>query len=337
MFRRIVSSVQRLIASESGSVAIQIGVGLVALIGMVGLGTEGTFLLYKHRQMQSAADSAALSGALALSQASPRDPVSEARAVAARLGLVHGAAQVAVTVTVPPASGSQTGNMQAVEVIISQPQDLSIMRMFGDDTVNVGTRSVAVRGDTGRFCMLALDPTAAQAMSVANGAVILDPDCGVAVNSISETALVLQDNAAVNGLVVTRGAWSLANGGPGDRWIQHGTAIADPYADVELQAAPACIFQPDAQDPTPGQPFCGWDYNHSLNLAAGTYYIDGNLSLGNGVVVNGNGVTLIIKGEMVFGENTVLNLTAPVDGDYAGLVFFGPRDATLPVKCQTAL
>ena len=342
MFRRIASSVQRLIASQSGGVAIQIGVGLVALIGMVGLGTEGTFLLYKHRQMQSAADSAALSGALALSQASPRDPVSEARAVAARLGFVHGAAQVAVTVTVPPASGSQTGNMQAVEVIISQPQDLSIMRMFGDDTVNVGTRSVAVQSDVGRFCILALDPTTTEPMSMSKDAMI-PGQCGVAVNSISDTVVALPDNE-VNFRVATRGGWSLANGDPpiGTTWIQPSTAITDPYADVALQTAPACTGQSGSGNDhitlnlTPGR-FCdGWDFADTvvLNLAAGSYYIDTKLSLLGGVVVNGtDGVTLIVNGDyaMDFGDNTVLNLTAPPSGDYAGLVFFGRRDATSTV------
>jgi hypothetical protein len=90
MFSRITTLIQKLLTSADGGVAVQIGVGLAALIGTLGLGTESTFLLFKHRQMQSVADSAALSGAMALSQEYPRDPRSEARAVAGRLGYVHG-------------------------------------------------------------------------------------------------------------------------------------------------------------------------------------------------------------------------------------------------------
>ncbi len=344
MFSRIASSAQSAIAARSGSVAVQIGVGLVVLLGMVGLGTEGTFLIYKHRQMQSAADSAALSGAMALSQAFPRDPESEARAVAADLGFVHGTGRVTVTVNVPPVSGAQAGNTGAVEVIIAQPQDLSMMRLFGDDTVNVGTRSVASRSATGRFCILALDPTAPQAMYVANNATVADPDCGVAVNSNSDTALVLKNNAAMNGPVITRGEWALSNNAHlyGDPLIQHGPAIADPYADVALQAAPACTGQSGSGSNnvtrylTPGHFCSGLDFknNATLNLAPGIYYIDNKLALKNNVVVNATeGVTLIVTGNYAIdiNNNAILNITAPTSGDYAGLAFFGPRDGTASI------
>jgi len=46
-----------------GAVAIQVALMLTAIVGVSALGTEITFLLYKHRQMQSAADSAALGAA----------------------------------------------------------------------------------------------------------------------------------------------------------------------------------------------------------------------------------------------------------------------------------
>jgi hypothetical protein len=334
---------RRVLASEAGSVAVQIGLALSVLIGMAGLGTEGTFLIFKHRQMQSAADSAALSGAMALSQAFPRDSRSEARAVAAQLGFNNGVNQTAVTVNVPPLSGAQAGNTEAVEVIISQPQDLAMMRLFGKQTVNVGTRSVAVRSDTGRFCILALDPAASQAMYVSNNAVVLNPNCGVAVNSTSNTALIMNNNAVINGPVLTSGAWSLANNAElnGKPLIQHGPAVADPYANVQLQSAPPCTAQSGSgsnnvtRNLTPAHFCSGWDFKNGLvlNLAPGTYYIDGQLSIKNNVVVNGAGVTLVINGNYAIdiNNNATINISAPTSGDYAGLAFFGLRNATSTV------
>lgn len=346
MFWRISALVQRLFSSREGSVAIQIGIGLAVLAGTVGLGTEGTVLIYKHRQMQSAADSAALSGAMALTQVYPRDPQSEARAVAARLGFVHGADAVNVTVNVPPLSGGQAGNAGAVEVVISQPQDLAMLRMFGGDSVNVGTRSVATRSATGRFCILALDMTSNQSMYVSNNAALTDPNCGVAVNSNSNTALVLSNNAVIEGPIITRGAISLANnartGAPEKPVIEHGAAVQDPYADVQLQSPPACTGQSGSgsnnvtRNLTPGH-FCnGWDFknNVTLNLAPGTYYVDSKLSLKNNVVVNATGgVTLVVNGNYAIdiANNATINLTAPTSGDYAGMAFFGRRDATSTV------
>jgi hypothetical protein len=344
MFRRISTLLQRLVSSREGSVALQIGIGLAVLAGTVGLGTEGTVLIYKHRQMQSAADSAALSGAMALTQVYPRDPQSEARAVAARLGFVHGADEVNVTVNVPPLSGGQAGNAGAVEVVISQPQDLAMLRMFGGDSVNVGTRSVATRSATGRFCVLALDMTANQSMYVSNNAALTDPNCGVAVNSNSATALVMNNNAFINGPAITRGAFSLANNAHiyGEPRIEHGTAIADPYADIQLQTPPACTGQSGSgsnnvtRNLTPGRFCSGWDFknNVTLNLAPGTYYIDSQLSLKNNVVVNATGgVTLVVNGDYAIdiANNATINLTAPTSGDYAGMAFFGRRDATSTV------
>ena len=344
MFGRISTRVQRLLSCREGSVAIQIGIGLAVLAGTVGLGTEGTVLIYKHRQMQSAADSAALSGAMALTQVYPRDPQSEARAVAARLGFVHGANAANVIVNVPPLSGGQVGNAGAVEVVISQPQDLALLRMFGGDSVNVGTRSVATRSATGRFCILALDMTSNQSMYVSNNAALTDPNCGVAVNSNSNTALVLSNNAAIYGPVVTRGAFSLSNNAHlwGDPLIQHGAAVQDPYADVQLQTPPACTGELGSgsnnvtRNLTAGHFCSGWDFknNVTLNLAPGTYYIDSKLSLKNNVVVNATGgVTLVVNGNyaMDIANNATINLTAPTSGDYAGMAFFGRRDATSTV------
>jgi hypothetical protein len=343
MFSWFATLVRRLLTSGEGSVAVQIAVGLMAVIGTLGLGTESTFLLFKHRQMQSVSDSAALSGAMALSQAFPRDPQSEARAVAARLGYVHGVNQVAVTVNVPPANGAQAGNPDAVEVIVSQPQDLAMMRLFGNDSANVGTRSVALRNETGRFCILALDLLAPSAMFVSNNAVVSTPSCGVAVNSDNVLALVMNNNAAINGPLTTRGSWSLANNAElnGSPLIQHGPLIADPYAGVQLQSAPACTGQSGSgsnnitRDLTPGHFCSGWDFknNVTLNLAPGTYFVDSKMEIKNNVIVNGTGVTLVVNGNYAIdiNNNAVLNISAPANGNYAGIAFFGRRDGTSTV------
>jgi Flp pilus assembly protein TadG len=58
-----------------GGVAIMIGLAFPAIIGMIALGTEIPFLLYKKFQMQSVADSAALGGAMALQSGHPAPAV----------------------------------------------------------------------------------------------------------------------------------------------------------------------------------------------------------------------------------------------------------------------
>jgi hypothetical protein len=214
------------------------------------------------------------------------------------------------------------------------------MQLFGNDSANVGTRAVAVRNDTGRYCVLALDPSAADAMHVYNNAVLPNPSCGVAINSTSSTALVMENNAIIDGPVATRGQWDLANNAElnGSPLIQNGPLIPDPYADVQLQPAPPCTGQEGTGKNgvtrylTPGR-FCdGWDFrnNVELNLASGTYYIDDELSIKNNVVITGTDVTIVINGNYAIDidNNAELNLSAPTSGDYVGIAFFGRRDAT---------
>jgi Flp pilus assembly protein TadG len=326
--------------SERGSVAIQLGLMMIVILGMVALGVEITFALYKHRQMQSAADSAALGGATALMRGYPADFTIESHAIAAAAGFVNGVNNVTVTVNRPPTLGPQTGNNNAVEVFVSQPQYLGLVALFREGLFQVGTRAVALVGSANLYCVLALDPSAARAVYLRNNVTVGNPDCGVAVNSSSDAALYLRNNAAINGPVSVHGSWSLDNNAElnGNPVINHGPIVIDPYAVVALQPIPSCTSQSAKAnnnvtiDLDPGH-FCnGWDFknNVTVNLAPGAYYIDKEMDFGNNVIVNGTGgVTLVINSDypVTFTNNAQVNITAPSSGPYAGLAFFGLRDA----------
>jgi hypothetical protein len=356
MIIRISLFVRNYWLARRGSVAIQIALMLTLIVGMGALGTEITYILYKHRQMQSAADSSALGAGIALATGRPADPVLEARAIAASLGFVHGADGTAVIVNRPPLSGSNTGNASAIEVVVSQPQFLSMVSLFqtlvgGADNglFNVGAHAVAIQGNSSLYCMLALDPSATSAIRIQNNARVTSPDCGVAVNSNSDTALVLRNNAAIDGPVSVHGNWSLGNNAQlnGHPLVNHGPVIADPYADVQLQSIPSCTSQSGSGgnnttiNLNPGHFCSGWNFqnNVKLNLAPGAYYIDQRLTFGSNIVVNGTGgVTLIINGNysLSITNNASVNVTAPSSGAYAGLAFFGRRDATANVTQRFA-
>jgi len=328
------------IRRRRGSVAIQIGLMMIVVLGMAGLGTEITFLMFKHRQMQSAADSAALGGATALGTGFPADFVLQARAIAASGGFVHGVDAVTVAVNHPPTIGALAGDPNAVEVVVAQPQTLGMVSLFRSGLFDVGARAVAILGNTSLYCILALDPTASAAVRIENNAIVTNSSCGVAVNSSSDSALVLRNNAAINGPVSVHGDWSLSNNAQlnGSPLVNHGPVIADPYASVALQPIPSCTAQPDSGgnnatiNLNPGH-FCnGWNFsnNVTVNLSPGAYYIDDRLRLRNNAVLNATGgVTLIVNGDYAvdFSNNVTLNITAPSTGPYAGLAFFGLRDA----------
>jgi hypothetical protein len=334
----------KMFRSERGSVAIQLGLMTIVILGMVALGVEITFVLYKHRQMQSAADSGALGGATALMRGYPADYAVESRAIAATVGFVSGVDNVTVTVNHPPTLGSHAGDSKAVEVIVSQPQYLGLVSLFREGLFQVGARAVALIGNASLYCVLALDPTAAMAAELRNNVILGNPDCGVAVNSNSDSALYLRNNASIKGPVSVHGNWHLANNATltGDPVTNHAPTIEDPYADVTLQTIPSCTGQSGSAGNNatvnldPGHFCSGWNFknNVTVNLAPGAYYIDTRLTLGNNAILNGaGGVTLIINGNyaVTFTNNAQVNITAPATGPYAGMAIMGLRNATSSV------
>jgi Flp pilus assembly protein TadG len=330
---------------NDGSVAIQLGLSFIVIIGMVALAVEMTFLVYKHRQMQVAADAAAFGAAVAKRAGYPTDFGLEARAAAAAVGYVNGVNGVAVTVNNPPHNGNYTASTSAVEAVVSQSQTLSLVTLFQTGVFSVGARAVALPGSSGAFCILGLDPSASGAVTILNNGIVASTTCGVAVNSSSKTALVVNNNAAIYGPVSVVGNYSLANNAHlYDQTAPYpktnATAIADPYAAVTLSATGAtartqptgcttCTLQPGAYA-------AGLNFGNgvTLNFSAGVYYIATKFTVGNSAVINATaGVTIVINGNYAIsmGNNVTMNLTAPATGATAGIALASTRTASSSV------
>ena len=213
---------RRTLRSKRGSVAIQIGLMMIIILGMVGLGVEITFVLYKQRQMQSAADSAAFGGATALMRGYPADFRIESRAVAAAVGFVNGVDGVAVTVNRPPTLGPQAGNNDAVEVIVSQPQHLGLVSLFREGLFQVGARAVATLGGTGTSCILQSLPNWMTGISLSNGVRVELDECGMDANATGPSSLSVTGGARLTTQYVSvSGEVSVNNGAANRRHRRH--------------------------------------------------------------------------------------------------------------------
>lgn len=335
-------AVEKFVNAERGSVAIQLALAAVVVLGMVALGVEIAFVLYKHRQLQAAADAGAFSAAVAKATGYPADFGLEARAVTASMGFVNGVDGVTVAVNSPPTTGNYIANASAVEVVVSQPQTLSLVSLFRSGLFNVGARAVAVPGDTGSYCVLALDGSASGAVRILNNGVVASATCGVAVNSSSSTALILDNNAAIYGPVSIVGDYSLA---PGAHLYDQtppypktgAAAVADPYESLVLSATGATARTQPTGCTTctlqPGSYAAGLNYGNgvTLNFAAGVYYIATRFVIGNTVTVNASsGVTIVLNGNYAIsmGNGVTFNITAPTSGATAGLALASSRTAS---------
>src|SRR6516225_12043552 len=143
---------RRFASDQSGSYVILSALLMPVLVGAAGLGTEVGWWFYKHKNMQSAADSGAVSAATAVSVGG--DMTAEANAVTANYGYANAVNNVTVTVNQPPQTGNYAANPQAVEVIVNQPQQRLLSALFGTGPVPITARAVAMP-NSGTGCVLA--------------------------------------------------------------------------------------------------------------------------------------------------------------------------------------
>lgn len=323
---------------------------LIVILGMVALGVEITFVLFKHRQMQSTADSAALGGATALMRGYPADFTVESQAIAATAGFVNGVDDVTVTVNRPPTQGSHAGDTNAVEVIVSQPQHLGLVALFRDGLFQVGARAVATLSGSGNACVLQLLPNWMTGVSLTNGVRVTLDECGMDVNATGPTSLSVSGGARLTAQYVSvSGEVSVNNGGriTATDGVKTGQpAVADPYAAVPHPSYSGCNYTNktigwSAHEQTiyPGVYCNGLAFTNAarVTMSPGVYIIDrGTFDIGGGTRVTGTGVTIFLTSstgsnyaDVTIGNGARVEFSAPTSGATAGLVFFGDRNAPL--------
>lgn len=338
------------LGSQAGSVAIQVAVSLAVLIGMVALGTEITFVMLKHRQMQSVADSAALGSATALAAGYPADYTLEALAIAASAGFVNGVDGVNVTVVYPPIIGSYAGNTGAIQVTVSQPQTLGMVSLFRTGAFEVTANAVALVGGSGSYCVLQLSQSTTTGVSISNGATVNLSQCGLAVDAKGSSALSVTGGSTLNALTVSvSGGASVSNGGvinATKRVQTYQAAVDDPYSGIAEPTFSGCDYsskvigyKSSRQYLTPGVYCNGLKFGNGaiVTLNPGVYVIDrGTFDVSGGTNLTATGVTIFLTSKtgsnyakVTLGGGAIITMATPTTGAMAGILFFGDRDAPL--------
>jgi Flp pilus assembly protein TadG len=325
----------RFVRDESGAYAIVVGLLMPVLIGTAGLGTEVAWWSYLHKNMQSAADSGAVSAATAGSNL-----IAEANSVTSSYGYTNGVKNVTVTVNQPPSTGNYTSTPQAIEVIVSQPQQRLLSALFGNSPVLIKARAVAIP-NAGTTCVLALNATASPAVSVSGTNNLNLVNCNLYSDSSAAPSLTVSNNATVTANQVDAvGSISGASNVTATNGVRTGVRpIYDPYPTLTMPTS--CDYnkkynlKPGDSLPGPGI-YCGdiaVNAGANLTLAPGVYYLNGaNLSVAGNATVTGTGVTLVFTGSGAnwgsanIGSNANVTLTAPSSGPFKGEVMYGDRN-----------
>jgi Flp pilus assembly protein TadG len=185
---------------DSGSYLVYVTLLMPVMVGFAGLGTEAGLWLYTHQSLQGAADSAAVSAALDVDTSDTTGIRTQANAMSAAHGFVHGRDGVALSLNRPPQSGDFTTDPAAVEISLTRPQTRLLSGLWGSTPVDITARAVAIH--TPGSCLLALNGTANGAISTAGGAIINVSGCGVFSDSNSNTSISATGGAIINALSV---------------------------------------------------------------------------------------------------------------------------------------
>ena len=333
-----VSLLRRFADDQSGSYVILAALLMPVLIGTAGLGTEVGFWYYKHKNMQSAADSGAVSAATA-----GTNLTDEANAITASYGYANGVSNVVVAVNQPPTTGNYASNPQAIEVIVSQPQQRLLAALFGTEPVLITARAVALP-NAGTGCVLALNSSASPAVKVSGSNSLTLNKCNLYSNSSASPSLDVSGSATVsaNQVGVVGDISGASNITATNGLRTHIRPVADPYADVTPPPKPSCNNakitvnangKTNSLDPGCYSGSITVNAGATLNLSPGIYYLDGaNLNVAGNATIAGTGVTLVFTGSgsnwgtASIGSNAIVNLTAPSSGRTQGIVMYGDRN-----------
>lgn len=362
------SVLRRPTIGERGQILLIVALAALGLLALTGLVVDGGLLYLSRRHAQNAADAAALAGAKALSLTwDDAQARNTALYYAGLNGFDNDGVQDSVHVAHPPDAGEFAGNPHYIRVTIVVTNPTYFIHLVYGGPVRASASSTAgVEPCPPAPSVMTLHPNACQAFDMRGNASLRVLQGGVIVNSACQTdALYVTGNAQLwsDGCILVTGKYRVdgvsavvqprpnigvsptANplastplpdlaGLP----VRHGTpnqpqTLRIPYGDVTLE---------------PGIYYGGIEIlgNARVTLSPGLYVMaGGGLEVRANATVTGQEVCIFNtwdpdhpEGDGAFGDitlqaNTVVTLTPPTSGPYAGLVFFqdpaNPHEMTI--------
>ncbi|WP_435417208.1 Tad domain-containing protein [Parerythrobacter aurantius] len=345
-FAKLAERLQALRGDRRGNVLVIVAIGTTSLVGAAGVGVDTVQWYLWKRQLQQAADSGAMAGALSLFQRNSWQQPSRDE-----VGRNYTGSYTITALRNPPTTGAYAGNTGAVEIIATTSQRLPFSSLFLSAPPTIQVRSVATSVADGEFCVISLAQSGTGVE--VQGSAQVNLGCGTSANSPDGIAVDLSGSSflgsnpisAVGG--IDYAARNIANG---TTMLPYGLPVTDPLASrgLSVPTSPAnCTSQSGRVQPSdnvtlnPGRFCSGMDLKGTVTLNPGVYIIDGNsLAINAGAVVRGEGVTFVLTGNNANSIATVsinggadVELSAPDDTQdptWAGILFYqDPRgDAT---------
>lgn len=349
----------RLWNDKRGNVLVLAAAALPMLAGAAGLATDTIQWALWKRELQRAADSAALAGVYQRVITPSNATTGVNAAVTRDLALNHHTG-IALTTTYPKITYPDQANTSnrykvKVELRVSKTLPFSSMFMKAAPNINASATAASVPGSA-EYCVFAKDPSAVVTGLDIGGSTTLDMgECSLIANSANPRSAATNTGvgstvkakslAAVGGVQYSK-TWTVKSYEP------YSEPAVDPFVSLPIPPKSSCnktitIAKKDfpadrstAAVADNGKIVCitgGLTVQGTLQLGAATYVIDGG-----DLTMNSTGSSLKCTGCTIILTNSTtptatgnlrltggaLSITAPTSGTYKGIALYQDRRAT---------
>lgn len=350
---------RNLITQESGQALVITAVAMVAILAFAGLGIDIGELRAANRQLQAAADAAAIAGAIEVDrcdgtancqeiQTSAQQSMSENGLTGSTLVTQCGTAPTGSSANLilelnngPCALGSSAadphyGNVNFVEAVVTKNVPTFFSRVLGINSMPISARAEAAMGNS-PFCVYVGEGVGTgTGLTMVNGGQFT-ANCGVQDNStltlkngvhIADTIFNVAGNVSGNSNQVL----PLPN--------QNAPMLPDPLSWVPTPAIPSGLCQTitvssnTSLDPgyycsitvTGGTLTLNGCSTNCATAGSNVYYMTGNITTQNGAGLTGSNVTVYFSsGTFALDSGSTVTLSAPTNcntASYAGILMY---------------
>jgi len=333
--------------SENGQVLILIVFAFIGIIGITALAVDGGNAFLEKRRTQNAADATAL--ASALSRIKGGSWVAETFAIAEQNGFNNDGTTNVVQVYSPPAKGNYKGNVEYIQVIITNHVPTSFGKVIGINQITVQSEAIS-RTKTPEIteimngsAIISLAPTSnctdkrsfwihgESTLDITGGGIFVNsnnPQCALMTNGNGSIRIDGGEINVVGGADIGKSQLitpfpPLTNSIP--------ISYPPPFFLPKVGCGQEAKILEDGETMSPGDyyddDFPPEDVKY---LKSGVYCID-NFMIGGGEL-HGTNVTFLVDGKIKWSGNGSINLKAPLTGDHAGLLIYaGPENKNIMV------
>jgi Flp pilus assembly protein TadG len=321
-----------------GAVAIMLAVALPVVIGAAGLGVDYGIWQRDAIRLQLAADAAAM-GAGRLLAAKTATAAQFQAAAMAEADAVTGESWVGTLSQTPTITVAS--NWSTVSVTLTSTTQTYFTSLLGISAPALSASATSGVAVSNTACVLALNGSASDAISVNNMGSITATGCGIFANSTSGTAIYLNSGSLVAQSIGAVGTVAESNSGS-NTMTPSGTsgqaAEANPFSSMTAPTPGACNYTNASFSAWQSGPyqftqsanvFCGnttiGGNSTTDTFAPGIYYVvNGTLTFNNAEITEASGVSFVLTGSSpgAFSWTNYSNtftITAPTTGPTAGI------------------